>query len=68
PPKPDLSYIGLEEFTSKDVSKVVKNDNGALIIKDWKLDDGDKSVPQLKIENKTVKPIVVKVEFVKPKQ
>nr|GEX85321.1 hypothetical protein [Tanacetum cinerariifolium] len=44
PPKPDLSYIGLEEFTSepevetlnaktsKDVPKVVKKDNGAPII------------------------------------
>nr|GFB33527.1 hypothetical protein [Tanacetum cinerariifolium] len=57
PPKPDLSYIGLEKFTSKpavetlnaktseDVPKVVKKDNGALIIEDWKLDDEDESVP-----------------------
>nr|GEY29187.1 hypothetical protein [Tanacetum cinerariifolium] len=46
PPKPDLSYIGLEEFTSehavetlnaktsKYVPKLVKNDNGASIIED----------------------------------
>nr|GEU62768.1 ribonuclease H-like domain-containing protein [Tanacetum cinerariifolium] len=72
PYKPDLSYIGLEEFTSKpavetlnaktseDVPKVVKNDNGAPIIKDWKLNDEDKSVPQPKIEKKTVKPSVPK--------
>nr|GEV89833.1 retrovirus-related Pol polyprotein from transposon TNT 1-94 [Tanacetum cinerariifolium] len=68
PPEPNLSYTGLEEFTSepaiethnaktsKDVSKVVKNDNGAPIIEDWKLDDEDKSVPQPKIEKKIVKP------------
>nr|GEV73745.1 hypothetical protein [Tanacetum cinerariifolium] len=80
PPKPDLSYIGLEEFTSKavvktfnaktseDVPNVIKNDNDVLIIKDWKSDDKDKSVPQPKIEKKTVKPSVAKVEFVKPKQ
>nr|GEX39346.1 hypothetical protein [Tanacetum cinerariifolium] len=80
PPKPDLSYIGLEEFTSEpavetlnaktseDVSKVVKKDNGALIIKDWKSDNEDESVPQPKIEKKTVKPSVAKVEFLKPNQ
>nr|GEX62886.1 hypothetical protein [Tanacetum cinerariifolium] len=80
PPKPDLSYTGLEEFTSKpavetlnaktseEVPKVVKKDNGALIIEDWKLDDEDESVPQPKIEKKIVKPNVAKVEFVKPKQ
>nr|GEZ11977.1 hypothetical protein [Tanacetum cinerariifolium] len=55
--KLDLSYIGLEEFTSKPavktlnaktneyVPKVVKKDNGAPIIEDWKSDDEDKSVP-----------------------
>nr|GEX22528.1 hypothetical protein [Tanacetum cinerariifolium] len=57
PPKPELSYTGLEEFTnepavetlnaktSKEVTKVVKKDNGAPIIKDWKSDDEDESVP-----------------------
>nr|GEX10478.1 hypothetical protein [Tanacetum cinerariifolium] len=55
PLKPDLSYIGLEEFTgepaletlnaktSEDIPKVVKNDNGAPIIKDWKSYDEDES-------------------------
>nr|GEV56167.1 hypothetical protein [Tanacetum cinerariifolium] len=74
------SKIALEEFTnepavetlnaktSEDVPKVVKNDNGAPIIEDWKLDDEDESVPQPKIEKKTVKPSVAKAEFVKPKQ
>nr|GFA59162.1 Gag-Pol polyprotein [Tanacetum cinerariifolium] len=80
PHKPDLFYIGLEEFTSEptvetlnaktseDVHKVVKKDNGAPIIKDWKSDNKNESVPQPKIEKKTVKPSVAKVEFVKPKQ
>nr|GEX83061.1 DNA-directed DNA polymerase [Tanacetum cinerariifolium] len=44
PPKPDLSYIGLEEFTSKPA----------------KSDDEDESVPQPKIEKKIVKPSVSK--------
>nr|GEZ03723.1 hypothetical protein [Tanacetum cinerariifolium] len=56
PSKPDLSYIGLEEVTSgpvvktlnakisEDVPKVVKNDNGAPIIEDWKSDDEDETV------------------------
>nr|GEW72537.1 hypothetical protein [Tanacetum cinerariifolium] len=74
PPKPDLSYIGLEEFTSesaaetlnaktsKDVPKVVKNDNGALIIENWESNDEDESVPQPKIEEKIVKPSVGKYD------
>nr|GEV75304.1 ribonuclease H-like domain-containing protein [Tanacetum cinerariifolium] len=57
PPTPDLSYIGLEEFTSEpavetlnaktseEVPKVVKKDNDSPIIKDWKSDDVDESVP-----------------------
>nr|GFB55177.1 hypothetical protein [Tanacetum cinerariifolium] len=80
PPKPDLSYICLEEFTSKlavetlnaktreEVSKVVKKDSRAPIIKDWKSDDEDEIVPQPKIEKKIFKPNVAKVEFVQPKQ
>nr|GEU32757.1 hypothetical protein [Tanacetum cinerariifolium] len=73
PPEPNVSYIGLEEFTSepavetlnaktsKEAPKVVKKDNSASIIEDWKSDDKDKSVPQPKIEKKTVKPSVAKV-------
>nr|GEU41794.1 retrovirus-related Pol polyprotein from transposon TNT 1-94 [Tanacetum cinerariifolium] len=72
PPKPNLSYIGLEEFTSEpvvktlsaktneEVPKVVKKDNGAPIIKDWKSDDEDESVSQPKIEKKIVQPSVAK--------
>nr|GEV49070.1 hypothetical protein [Tanacetum cinerariifolium] len=58
----------LNAKTSEEVPKVVKKDNGAPIIKDWKLDDEDESVPQPKIEKKIVKPSVAKVEFVKPKK
>nr|GEX49162.1 retrovirus-related Pol polyprotein from transposon TNT 1-94 [Tanacetum cinerariifolium] len=55
PPKPDLSYIGLEEFiseptvetlnakTSEEVPKVVKKDNGVPIIEDWKSNAEDES-------------------------
>nr|GFA51581.1 hypothetical protein [Tanacetum cinerariifolium] len=58
----------LNAKTSEDVPKVVKNDNGAPIIKDWESDDEDESVPQPKMEKKIVKPSIAKVEFVKPKQ
>nr|GEX60092.1 hypothetical protein [Tanacetum cinerariifolium] len=66
PPKPDLSYISLEEFTSEptietlnaktseQLPEVVKKDNGAPIIKDWQSDDKDEIVPQPKIEKKIV--------------
>nr|GEW16247.1 copia protein [Tanacetum cinerariifolium] len=65
PPNTDET---LNAKTSKEVTKVVKKDNGAPIIKDWKSDDEDESVPQPKIEKKKIKPSVAKVEFVKPKQ
>nr|GEW24357.1 ribonuclease H-like domain-containing protein [Tanacetum cinerariifolium] len=64
-PKLDLSYIGLEEFTSEsavetinaktseEVPKVVKKDNGAPIIEDWKSNDEDKSGnPQMDLQEK----------------
>nr|GEU95793.1 uncharacterized mitochondrial protein AtMg00810-like [Tanacetum cinerariifolium] len=50
----------LNAKTSEDVPKVVKKDNVAPIIKDWKSDDEDESVPQPKREKKTVKPSVAK--------
>nr|GEV80866.1 hypothetical protein [Tanacetum cinerariifolium] len=68
--KKGLGYnaVSPPHTASEEVPKVVKKDNGAPIIEDWKLDDEDKSVPQPKIEKKKVKPSVPKVEFVKPKQ
>ncbi|GJW48381.1 putative ribonuclease H-like domain-containing protein [Tanacetum coccineum] len=85
PPKPDLSFTGLEEFTSEPVvikfvvengeakyseskPKAVKKNNGAPIIKDWVSDDEEEDVSQPKIEKKTVRPSIAKIESVKPKQ
>ncbi|GKB84743.1 hypothetical protein Tco_0957015, partial [Tanacetum coccineum] len=76
PPTPDLSFTGLEEFTSEPVvensevkaseakPKAVRKNNVAPIIEDWVSDN----VPQAKIEKKTFKPSFAKIEFVKPKQ
>nr|GEV72314.1 ribonuclease H-like domain-containing protein [Tanacetum cinerariifolium] len=52
----------------EDKPKVVRNNCGPSIIKDWKSDDEDESVPQLKIVKKTVKPSFAKIEFVKSKK
>nr|GEW64850.1 hypothetical protein [Tanacetum cinerariifolium] len=54
----------VETFNAKTskVPKVVKKDNGAPIIENWKSDDEDESVPQPKIEKKTVKPSVAKIQ------
>ncbi|GJV40429.1 hypothetical protein Tco_1418869 [Tanacetum coccineum] len=86
PPKPDLSFSGLEEFvvseptikkpeaetskakTSTGKPKVVRKNNGALIIEDWVSDSEEEGVPQAKIEKKIVKPSFAKIEFVKSKE
>nr|GEU39249.1 hypothetical protein [Tanacetum cinerariifolium] len=79
PPKPDLSFIGLKEFSVEHVvenkakdneekPKNVRENNGALIIEDWESDDEKETMSQPKVEKETVKPSVVKNEFVKPKQ
>nr|GEY88535.1 hypothetical protein [Tanacetum cinerariifolium] len=80
PPKPDLSYIGLDEFADKPVvencdaktseskPKNVRKNNDALIIKEWMSDDEEEEVTQPKIEQKTVKSSTPKIKFVKPKQ
>ncbi|GJU01452.1 putative ribonuclease H-like domain-containing protein [Tanacetum coccineum] len=80
PPTPDLPFTSLEEFTSESVvknseakaseakPKVVRKNNGALIIKDWVSNNEEDDVPQAKIEKKTFKPSFAKIEFVKPKQ
>nr|GEV03129.1 retrovirus-related Pol polyprotein from transposon TNT 1-94 [Tanacetum cinerariifolium] len=52
PPKPDLSYIGLDEFADKPVVS----------------DDEKENVTQPKIVKKTVKPSIPKIELVKPRQ
>ncbi|GJR88523.1 ribonuclease H-like domain, reverse transcriptase, RNA-dependent DNA polymerase [Tanacetum coccineum] len=75
PPKPDLSFTGLEEFISEHVvenneakPKAVRKNNGALIIEDWVSDSEEEDVPQAKTEKKSVKSSFAKIEFVKPKQ
>ncbi|GJU30643.1 putative ribonuclease H-like domain-containing protein [Tanacetum coccineum] len=80
PPKPDLSFYGLEEFTSEPIvenskakaseakPKAIRKNNGAPIIEDWVSDNEEDNVPQAKIENKVFKPSFAKKDFVKPKQ
>ncbi|GKB86374.1 ribonuclease H-like domain-containing protein [Tanacetum coccineum] len=48
--------------------KVVRKNNGALIIEDWVSDSEKDDVPQAKIEKKTIKPSFAKIEFVKSKE
>ncbi|GJR59267.1 ribonuclease H-like domain-containing protein [Tanacetum coccineum] len=80
PPTPDLSFTGLDEFVNKPVvenckamsseeePKVVRKYDDAPCIKEWVLDDEEEDVSQPKIEKKTVRPSIVKKEFVKSKQ
>ncbi|GJV01353.1 uncharacterized mitochondrial protein-like protein [Tanacetum coccineum] len=75
PPKPNLSFSGLEEFMNKpivsestvkklvveisedkgsaDKPKIVRKNNGALIIEEWVSDSEDEVVSKPKIEKKT---------------
>ncbi|GJY57116.1 ribonuclease H-like domain-containing protein [Tanacetum coccineum] len=80
PPTPDLSFIGLDEFvnepvvenckamSSEEKPKVVRKNDDAPIIKEWVSDDEEEDVSQHKTEKKTVRPSIVKKEFVKSKQ
>ncbi|GKC13231.1 putative ribonuclease H-like domain-containing protein [Tanacetum coccineum] len=80
PPKPDLSFIGLDKFvnepavenckakSSKEEPKVVRKNDGAPIIEEWVSDNEEDDVSQTKTEKKIVKPSIAKIEFVKPKQ
>ncbi|GJS96731.1 putative ribonuclease H-like domain-containing protein [Tanacetum coccineum] len=78
PPTPDLSFTSLDEFVNKpvvknrksdeEVSKVVRKSDDSPIIEDWVSDSEEENVSQTKIEKKTVKPSIAKIEFVKPKQ
>nr|GFC20348.1 hypothetical protein [Tanacetum cinerariifolium] len=76
PPKPDLSYTGLDEFnvkhvvenkSSKEETKAVRKNIDAPIIEEWVSDDEEDNITQLKIVKKTVKPSIMKKEFVKPR-
>nr|GEV38456.1 hypothetical protein [Tanacetum cinerariifolium] len=80
PQKPDLSYIGLDEFvdksavkncdakTSETKPKDVKKNNDALIIMEWVSDDDEEEVTQPKIVKKIVKPSIPKTKIIKPRQ
>ncbi|GJX26375.1 putative ribonuclease H-like domain-containing protein [Tanacetum coccineum] len=78
PLTPDLSFIGLDEFVNKpivsnrksdeEVSEIVRKNNDAPIIEEWVSDSEEENMSQPKIEKKTVKPSIAKIEFVKPKQ
>ncbi|GKD60592.1 hypothetical protein Tco_1298101, partial [Tanacetum coccineum] len=73
PPTPDLSFTGLEEFTSELVvenneakasevrPKAVRKNKGALIIEDWVSDNEEDDVPRAKIEKKIFKPSFAKI-------
>ncbi|GKB36130.1 hypothetical protein Tco_0881072 [Tanacetum coccineum] len=79
PPTPDLSFAGLDEFfnehvienckamSSEEEPKIVKNNDVAPIIEEWVSDEEEEDVSQPKTEKKTVKPSIVKKEFVKSK-
>ncbi|GJR67604.1 ribonuclease H-like domain-containing protein [Tanacetum coccineum] len=77
-PTPDLSFTGLDKFlnkpvvenrkSDKEVSKLVRKSDDSPIIEDWVSDSEEEDVSQTKIEKKTVKPSISKIEFVKPKQ
>ncbi|GJR42635.1 hypothetical protein Tco_1310738 [Tanacetum coccineum] len=80
PPKPDLSFYGLEEFVNEPIvsepkkpifesneakPKVVRKNNGTPIFKDWVSDSEEEDVSQIKIEKKIAKPSFIKIDFVK---
>ncbi|GKE35912.1 hypothetical protein Tco_1455234, partial [Tanacetum coccineum] len=57
-----------EAKASANKPKVVRKNNGALIIEDWVSDSEEEYVPQAKKKKKTVKPSFAKIEFVKSKE
>nr|GEV21227.1 E-beta-farnesene synthase [Tanacetum cinerariifolium] len=79
-PTPDLSFTGIDEFVNKPVAenckaksseeepKVVRKNNDAPIIEEWVSDNEEENVSQPKIEKKSVRPSIAKIEFVKSKQ
>ncbi|GJZ72608.1 ribonuclease H-like domain-containing protein [Tanacetum coccineum] len=80
PPTPDLSFTGLDEFvnkpvvenikvmSSKEEPKVVRKNDDAPYIEEWVSDDEEEDLSQPKTKKKTVRPSIVKKEFVKSKQ
>ncbi|GJR42459.1 putative ribonuclease H-like domain-containing protein [Tanacetum coccineum] len=76
PPTLDLSFTGLDDFvnkhvvenskamSSKEEPKVVRKYDDTQSIKEWVSDDEEEDVSQPKIEKKTVRPSIVKKDFV----
>nr|GFB49308.1 hypothetical protein [Tanacetum cinerariifolium] len=54
--------------SSKEETKAVRKNVDASIIEDWVSDNKEENVSQPKIAKKTVRPSIVKKEFVKPRQ
>ncbi|GKA25092.1 uncharacterized mitochondrial protein-like protein, partial [Tanacetum coccineum] len=54
--------------SDEEVSKIVRKNDDAPIIKEWVSDSEEENVSQPKIKKKTIKPSIAKIEFVKPKQ
>ncbi|GJW83774.1 ribonuclease H-like domain-containing protein [Tanacetum coccineum] len=67
PPTLDLSFTGLDEFVNKPIVENRKSDDSP-IIEDWVSDSEEEDASQHKTKKKLVKPSIVKIEFVKPKQ
>ncbi|GJW20567.1 hypothetical protein Tco_0031189 [Tanacetum coccineum] len=79
-PTPDLLFSGLDEFvnepvvknskamSSEEEPKVVRKCDDAPSIEEWVSDDEEEDVSQPKIKKKTVRPSIVKKEFVKSKK
>ncbi|GJW76301.1 hypothetical protein Tco_0137983 [Tanacetum coccineum] len=55
-------------MSSKEEPKVVRKCDDAPSIEEWVSDDEEEDVSQPKIKKKTVKPSIIKKEFVKSKQ
>nr|GEV59819.1 hypothetical protein [Tanacetum cinerariifolium] len=79
PPTLDLSFTALDEFVNqlvenckakscKEKPKVVRKNDDAPIIKEWVSDNEEEDVSRPKVEKKTVRPSIAKIEFIKPKQ
>nr|GEW22044.1 hypothetical protein [Tanacetum cinerariifolium] len=76
-PTPDLSYTGLDKFavkpevknkSSEKETKAVRKNIDALLIEEWVSNDEVENATQPKIVKKTVRPSIVKKEFVKHRQ
>ncbi|GKC82800.1 retrovirus-related pol polyprotein from transposon TNT 1-94 [Tanacetum coccineum] len=64
----DPAVENCKAMSSEQEPKVVKKNNDAPIIEERVSDDEKEDVSQTKTEKKIVKPIIAKIEFVKPKQ